>query len=462
VALGTWASHVLAREVLGSSSELPLVFSPDARLLGLGFAISVATGVIFGLAPALRAIGLARASAMITNQRQAVGLGPMRGMKSLVVGQLALSSVIVFAALLFGRTLVNYTRVEPGFAADRLVTVSFDAIVSGYPADRMTELGERLVTAARSVPGVLSAAVSRCGLIAGCSSSGGFNIEGAGPGNTLYRNWISADYFVTAGIPLLRGRAFDQRDGGHGAPVAIVNETVARRYFPGQDPIGRRLGVSALDTEIVGVVADAHTQTLHDPPVPMLYQPIDQKGPQAQTALTNLDVRVSGDPGAAVPAIREAIRSAEPSLLLDDAAPMSARLARDLNRERLVGLLAFSFAILALILAALGLYGVLSYSVSRRTQEIGVRMALGARRITVMKAVIGHAAMLTAIGLVTGLLGIAAGSRYVAGLLYDVRPLDPVALGGVLLVFLVVTTVAAYLPARRATRIDPLTALRSE
>jgi len=196
--------------------------------------------------------------------------------------------------------------------------------------------------------------------------------------------------------------------------------------------------------------------------VPMVYFPIGQKDAQFQTALTNLDVRVAGDSRGAVRALREAIRRVEPDLLLDEVAPMSQRLARDLNSERIVAGLAFSFAIVALLLASLGLYGVLSHNVARRTQEIGVRMALGAPRMVVMGLVLGQSASLTVMGLLGGLLGAAVGTRYLSGLLSGVTPLDPLTLAVVCLILLIVMMLASYVPARRATRVDPLTALRSE
>ena len=194
-------------------------------------------------------------------------------------------------------------------------------------------------------------------------------------------NWVSPGYFLTAGIPLVAGREFDERDGEHAARVAVVNESIARRYFPGLNPIGRRIGSSKLETEIVGVVRDAHTQTLHEPPVPMIYFPIDQRPAARNTSITNLDVRVAGDPRQVVADVRTAIRRAEPGLLLNDVGLMSVRLDRDLSRERVVAYLAFSFALLTLFLASIGLYGVLSHGVTRRTQEIGVRWRLlGAAR----------------------------------------------------------------------------------
>jgi ABC-type lipoprotein release transport system permease subunit len=217
-----------------------------------------------------------------------------------------------------------------------------------------------------------------------------------------------------------------------------------------------------LDIEIVGVVRDARTQTLHEPPVPMVYFPIEQRPAARNTAITNLDVRVAGEPRQAVAAVRDAIQRAEPGLLLGDVALMSARLERDLSRERVVAYLAFSFGLLTLLLASLGLYGVLSYGVARRTQEIGVRMALGARRSAVMGSVLKGSLKLTLAGIVLGLLAAAAVARYLSGMLFGVTPLDPLTFFAVSGTFVLVTTLAACLPARRATKVDPLVALRCE
>jgi ABC-type lipoprotein release transport system permease subunit len=215
-------------------------------------------------------------------------------------------------------------------------------------------------------------------------------------------------------------------------------------------------------TEIVGIARDARTQTLHDAPVPLAYFPADQLPKSRYTVFTNLDARVSGDPAAMVPVIREAIRRSEPNLLIADVAKMSRRLERDINRERLVATLAFSFGALTLLLASLGLYGVLSYGVARRTQEIGVRMALGAKRREVMAIVLGQSAKLTIAGIVLGLIAAAASVRYLSGMLFGVEPLDPTTFIVVIATFAIVTMLAAYVPARRATTVDPVIALRSE
>jgi predicted permease len=384
-------------------------------------------------------------------------------MRTRVVAQLALAVVVVFAAALLGRTLINFMQIDPGFSIDRIVSVSFDPIDSGYTAEEMPALGRRLVETVSSVPGILSASVSRCGLIAGCTSSGSYMIEGIDDPATLYQNWVSPGYFANVGIPLVAGREFDDRDRQNGQPVTIVNESIARRWFPGVNPVGRRLGPSRPDMEIVGVVRDARTQSLHDAPVPMAYFPVTQTtGLIRQSSLTNLDVRVSGGAGPSLGALRDAIRRSEPRLLIGDLVPKATHLRRDLSRERVVAYLSLSFGALALILASLGLYGVLSYGVARRTQEIGVRMALGARRAEVMRLVLGESMRMTAAGLGLGLAGAIVCSRYLSGMLFGVAPLDPAAFGAVVLALAVVTTLASYIPAHRATTVDPLVALRSE
>jgi predicted permease len=460
--IGRWGSTYLARQVISSSSPLPQIFQPDGRLVAFALLVSMVTAFAFGLAPALRAVRSGSTVGLHTNQRQRVGHGSLKGMRSLVVFQLALAVTVVFAAVLLGRTLLNFVRTDPGFTTAQLVTASFDPIDSGYPADQVQSLARRLVETAAGLPGVTAASVSRCGLVAGCSSSGSLDLE-ADKQASFYKNWVTTDYFKTTGIPLVGGRAFTDRDSQNAPPVVIINETAARAYFAGVNPVGKRIGNAKLfDTEVVGVARDARTQTLHDAPVPMAYFPAEQLPPNKFMVFSNLDVRVTGDAAAMAPVIREAIRRSEPDLLLSDVASMSRRLERDLNRERIVAVLAFSFGALTLLLASLGLYGVLSYGVARRTQEIGVRMALGAKKRDVMAIVLGQSARLTIAGIVLGLIAAAASVRYLSGMLFGVEPLDPTTFIVVVATFAIVTMLAAYVPARRATTVDPVVALRSE
>jgi predicted permease len=454
---GRWASGFLAHQVLGSSRVLPPVFSPDGRLMIFAAGLSVITAVLFGLAPAIRATRIGRGASLGTNQRAAVGHSTMRGMRPLVAAQLALSVVVVSAAVLLGRTLINFTRVDPGFDVDHVVSASFSPAASGYGAKSIPALNDRLVAAMRELPGVTSAAVSVCGLVDGCFYSSGFNIEGATSGASFQDNWVGPGYFGTVGMPLVSGRGIEPRDVNGGARVAVITESVARRYFTGQDPLGKRLGFNQLDTEIVGVVRDARAKSLREPPTQMVYFPIDES-----RAPSNLDVRVTGDAGQAVAAVRNAFRATEPRLLVDSVSTMRSRLARDVGRERLVAYLASGFALLALLLASLGLYGVLSYAVARRTQEIGVRMALGARSVEVAGLVLRDALRVVALGLVAGVGAAFWASRMLHNLLFDVSVSDPATGALVLVVLVFVTLAAAYLPARRAARVDPITALRNE
>jgi predicted permease len=453
---GRWASAFLARQVVGTSRVLPPVFSPDARLILFAVSLTILTAILFGLAPAIRATRIGGTVSIGSNQRLAIGETSMRGMRPLVAAQLALAVVVVFAAALMGRTLINFARVDPGFEVDRLVSATFSPAASGYAQESVPALSERLVAAVRRLPGVSSAAVSGCGLVDNCFHSSGFTIEGVPNSVSLQDNWVGPGYFATVGMRLVTGRGFEPRDMTGKPGVAVVTESIARRYFPGQDPLGKRLGFNQLDTEIVGVVRDARVKSLRDP-TPIVYFPLD-----ASRAPNYLDVRVAGDAEQAVGAIRDALRRTEPGLVLDSVTTLQSRLGRDVARERLVAYLASGFAGLALLLASLGLYGVLSYAVARRTQEIGVRMALGARARTIASLVLYDALKVVAIGLLAGIFVASGVGRLLRSLLFDVSLSDPVTGAFVLLVLVLVTLTAAYLPARCATRVDPITALRTE
>jgi predicted permease len=470
VVVGTWASRLLAREVIGRSGDsLPVVFTPDSRVVIFATMVTLGTALLFGLAPALRTIAMGRRVSLSTTQRMAVGQMKKGGMRALVVGQLALSVLVVFAAVVLGRTLVNFLRIDPGFPTDRLVVASLDPVTSRYTRPQMPALSQRLLDAVRAVPGVRSAATSMCGLLAGCSSSSTCIVEGAAEEVSLRQNWISPSYFVTTGIPLLSGREFHEQDTQGGAQVAIVNEAFVQRFFPGQTPVGRRLGRESiqpqdtrLNIEIVGVVRNARTQSLQELPEPLAYFPITQWPTFLGPGVSSLAIRADGDPRAILAAVRNAIREAEPNLLLVDVSTMSARLSRHLNREHIVAYLTFGFAALTLLLASLGLYGVLSYGVARQTQEIGVRMALGARRLQVMRSVLGQSARLTIAGISLGLVAATAAAGYLSTMLFGVTPRDPWTFVSVLIIFAAVTTLAAFVPARRATAVNPVLALRHE
>jgi len=457
---GAWVSSSVARLVLNTSRGLPAVFNADLRLIVFACAVVLIMAALFGLTPALRASRLGRDLPITTNQHRSTTRSTMRGMRPLVALQFALSVAVVFAAVLLGRTLMNFVRLDPGFTIDHMLSASFDVAASGYTRGQWPALTERLVTAARSVPGVTSAAASTCGLLDNCSYSTSLVVDSSQRTFSTQENWVGPDYFSTTGIPLVAGREFDAHDAGSGARVAIVTQSIATRDFAGQNPIGRRLGSSPpLDTEIVGVVGDARVVTLHVPPPPMVYFPMGQPN-SPQSAPTSLDIKVSGDPAEVAPRVRDALRQAEPGLVIDGVTTMSARVVRDVGRERIVAYLAGGFAAIALFLASLGLYGTLSYAVAGRTREIGVRMALGAQWREVAWLVIRDAATVVAGGLALGAGAAFVTVRWLNALLFDVTGADPMTHAIVLAVLVLVTLAAAYLPARRAARVDPVEALR--
>ncbi len=454
-----WTSALLARAVFDRAGELPPVFALDARVWIFTALLSIGSALAFGLAPALRAVGAGLRNAIQVNQRISTYVA-LRGMRPLVAAQLALSFAVVFAAVLLGRTLSYLARIDPGFNPDRVVVAAIDPDTSGYSREQIPALVDRMVAATSALPGVLSTSVSTCALMTNCSYSSGFAIEDAGRGIQFNHNWISPAYFSTLGIPLVSGRDFTERDTPQGPRVAIISESVARRFFPNQSPLGKRLGYDALDTEIVGVVRDARP-TLHAAPSAMIYFPTKQP-PNFTASPHAVLVRVSGDPGPAVSGIRAALQRSEPGLLLDNISTMSATLDRDIARERLIAYLAGSFAFLALLLACVGLYGVLSYTVARRTPEIGVRMALGAQPGDLIRMVVGDGSRVVLTGIGLGVVSALLVGRLVTGLLAGVTASDPVTLLAVAVSLLVIALAASYIPARRAARVNPIAALRTE
>ena len=459
-----WSRHVLATQLLGTASILPAGFSLDLRTLMFALSASVVAALVFAVAPALRA---ARAGSLVAeglNERQATGLAALRGMRPFVVLQLALSVVIIFAATLLSRSLFNLVRVDTGFASEHLVTASFFGVRALAAAGgSVAAVEDRLLSAASGLPGTPAAAVSVCGLIAGCSYTTGIFIDGIDGTVPVYQNWVGPRYFAIVGMRMLRGREFDERDTADSTPVVVITESIARRYLPGRDPIGVRLrGVVAsqqYDAEIVGVVADIRPVSLRDAPAAMVFYPMTRRREDAMP--TTIDIRVSGDANLAVGAVREALTRAEPALTFN-VTSMPMRLARQVERDRAVAYLTSGFAGLALLLSSVGLYGVLSYLVGQRSREIGVRLALGAQRTDVLALVLRQGAALTLTGLGAGLAVAPVATRTLKDMFFDVSPLDVGTFLSVAFVLLSVGALATIVPARRAARVDPIVALRYE
>jgi predicted permease len=386
--------------------------------------------------------------------------------RGLVVGQVALSMLLLAGAVLFARSLYNLRTLDPGFEVESLLTFSIDPSLSGYTEDRTLSLYERMEQELAAVPGVRGVSGSVMGALTGNGWSMTVRVDGyaqkEGEDMNPGVDAVGPRYFETMGIPLVSGREFTEKDT-RGAPrVAIINETMAKYFFDGTNPLGRRFGFgrdSANAIEIVGVAKDVRSQGLRDVPPRFIYVPYRQS--DELTSLT-FYARAVGDPGAAVGQLRQAGQRLDPNQPHYDVRTMTAQVGESLFVERMVAALSVAFGALATLLAAVGLYGVMSYAVARRTREIGIRMALGAERGRVLWLVLREVAMLAGVGVVAGLFGAFYLTRQVESQLFGLSPNDPATLVGAVLLLLAVALLAGFVPARRATTIDPMVALRTE
>jgi predicted permease len=381
------------------------------------------------------------------------------------VVQVALSLVLLVTAGLFLRTLSNLQRVNPGFNPNNVVLFSVAPGLSGYDRTRAITLYEQMKATLAAVPGVRS--VSFAGpesLLADGQTTANVYIDGSDVQQAATLVGIDRDFFNTMEIPLLLGRSFTAADTATSTRVAIVNETFVRKFFPGLNPIGKHFAgrpaaPAAGQTEIVGVAADAKVNSLREDAPAMYYRPISQFPVPSRMVL----VRTAIDAASMLPAIAEAMRSVDPQLPLRDVSTQVERIGRSyLLNERVFAYASTGFGALALFVAMIGLFGLMSYSISRRTKEIGLRMALGAERATVMKSVLTEALGLVAIGIVVGLCGSVAMARLVSSLLFGLAPYDPFTISTAAVLMLCVSYCAGYFPARRASRVDPMIALRHD
>jgi putative ABC transport system permease protein len=444
----------------------------DWRVLVFTLSVTVITAVLFGTAPALRASGV-QPNEGLKEQSRAIAGEPRFGLGSLLVaGQVALSLILIVAAGLFIRTFVSLSRTNLGFDVDPILLVTLNTQRVPASAEQRIGLYEQARQAVLVLPGVQAA-----GLSAMTPISGGIwntlleNPEGLALSERdreSYVNEISPGWLTTYGIPLVAGRDFTDADR-RGAPhVILVNETFARKFFPGKNPLGQRVREvgdpvrKPPEREIAGVVRDAVYNSLRQAPPPTMYQAAAQSeetgGPGATTV--NLNVRVaSGSPALLTRSVVEAIGRINKDITLTFR-PLATNVQASTNQERLVALLSGFFGALALLLAAVGLYGVMSYNVSRRRAEIGIRMALGAAPAGVISLVLKRVALLVGSGLVIGAAASLWAAKFVTPLIFGLQPRDPVTLAGAVVVLSVIGAFAGWLPARRAARIDPAMVLR--
>jgi predicted permease len=441
------------------------VLTMDGRVLAFALVLSLATVLAFGVIPALRA---ARTDiAPVLGAAQGRSTGRSRTRSALVVLQVALSFVLLVGAGLFVRSLRRITGTELGFDHANTLVVSLGLRAHGYTDSSGARFYRALLDRARTIPGVSSATYGSVVPLSGASRMGGVVGEGSAltlpPGETMfdtYENVVAPDYFRTLGTPLVAGREFTERDDASAPRVVIVNETFARRFWPGGNAVGRRIRTEETGPwmEVVGVVRDAAYEEVGETPHAVLYEPLYQR----YDPRMKLFLRAAGEAAALAEPARAAVRAIDPNLPVADVRLFSDVFDQSVLRYRTNATLVTLFGALAVVLAAVGLYGVISFVVAQGTREIGVRVALGASRRDVLRHVVGGGMALALAGMALGAAGALAASRLVAGLLFGVTPTDPTSFIAVATVLAAVSLVASWLPAARAARVDPMVALRSE
>jgi predicted permease len=467
-----WAAGALLAFLPRSEVPIRLDLSPDLRVLGFTFAISLLTGILFGLAPAIRATNLSLAPALAGTGTKP---GQMRIGKALVIGQISVSILLLVGAGLFVRTFQNLRNVDTGFDREHILSVRVEPAGSDQRTPQLDQTYQGLMRRLAAMPGVRAASMGGYGPISRSAWERGQSLDSANQAaidgytigqETVRLPWmqIYPNYFAAMGIPLMAGRDFSFSDSEGQKEVVIVNESLARTYFANRNPVGGRIGFGGQTMirwmEIVGVVKDAHYASLREPPMPMFYAPFMQR--HTGRGQMTLHVRTSGDPIAVARAVRREIQEVSGGAPLFEMQTLAAQVDSSLVQERLIAALCGLFGVVALLLVSIGLFGLMAYSVTRRTREIGVRMALGARASDVSWLVLRETLLLAAIGLAIGLPASVALTRLISSRLFGLSPSDPVTLGGAALLMASVALLAGYIPARRASGVDPMSALRYE
>ena len=460
-----WVASLLVGLLPHSDVSRHLETSINPEILIFTAAISLFTGLLFGLAPAWRSTRVALVEGLKANPCGFGGPHRERWDYALVSVQVALSLVVLVAAGLFVRTLWNLHHVDAGFSRPQLLLASIDPSSKGWRGKQIFQFYEQLLDRVEALAGVRSAGLARIRLLTGVGVSDPLTIHGyqPQPGENMHvlLNAVSPKYFGTLGIPFQAGRDFEKTDDPDSLGVAIINEMAARRFFPGEDPIGKTIQVgNPVDLRIVGLVQDSKYGDLRDRIESTVYVSALQR-PDAAWRST-LYLRFSGSTASLLASLQSTVNSLAPDLPLFAVRTMDAEVDNLLARERMLTWLSASFGLVALVLAAIGVYGVLAYAVSRSTREIGIRMALGAQRRAVLGLVLGRGLKLVGAGTVLGLMGAMASTRLLRSLLFDVGPADPLTFVAVPLLLAFVTLLACWLPSRRAAKVDPMVALRYE
>jgi putative ABC transport system permease protein len=464
-----WGSKVLLRLAAGGPGTVPLDVRLDDRVLGFTALVTGMTALLFGLVPALRATRVELAATLRAHSRGVTGGllgGPGRlGVgKMLVVVQVALSLTLLVGTSMLVRSTRALSSTDPGVARDRLLIVTVDAAPTGQRDERLVELSRTLLDRVRRVPGVESATFSENGIFSGTESFSTVHVEGFTPRTEADTNVnydrVGPGYVKAIGARLIRGRDISEADNERTPKVTVVNATMAEFYFPNGDAIGHRVRAESETYEIVGVIADTKDHELRQSPTRRLYLPIYQAGP-LPTEFT-FELRATGDPATLVSAVRRELLAVSPALVVLNNDPLTSLMRQSISQDLLVAKVASFFGVLALALAALGLYGVMMYATLRRTSEFGLRMALGAEPRRVGRMVLGEAMSLVVGGAALGLPLAVIATRLLRSQLFGVQQVDPPSIVLALAVLASSAAIAGYLPAARAARVGPLDALRTD
>ena len=465
VVMAYWTMDVIMAFVPPVDMPIDLGLRMDSVTLMFAVGVSLVTGVIFGLAPALQASSPQTINALKEEGRSGSGgrtTGRLRS--ALVVAQVAVCLVLLVGATLFLRSFIAAQTLSPGFDADRLVTASMDMFPSGYLGERNREFQRRAIEAIGALPGVESAAFgSRIPLGFGGNNSTSVAVDGYVPREkeeiVINYSTIGSGYFATMGVPIRAGREYNATDTLESPRTVVINEAMARRYWPDGKALGGRVRFGPNAAEVVGIVADTKYSSINERPVAQLFLPMSRN----EVSTLRLFVRVAGNPGPMVAEVRNAIRTLDPALPVYDARTVSEHMQVAVFAQRMAANLLGAMGVLALLLAAIGLYGVMAYAVSQRTQEMGIRLALGASPSSLLNMIVSQGMKLTTIGLVIGLalaLGAFGSIGAVRTLLPGISPMDPITFIAVPIGLALIALLATWIPGRRAGRVDPLVALR--
>jgi len=466
ILLGSWGSSALVSMVSTGPQTLPLNVEPDMRVLAFTLIVSVVSAVVFGTAPAIRASRVELSASLKSNRSSLSVMTRSLLGRALLVSQVALSLLLLVGAGLFVRSLVNLQGVDTGFNQEHVLLFQIDSDSIGFKEDsNLVKLYRDVEEKVSSIPGVRAAAFSMFAFNQGGWSAPASTRDGSSTARTeqhARNNSVGPSFFEAMGLPLVAGRGFSAQDTQTSPKVAVISEAFAKALFPGSSPLGKRFGLGgpehSEEIEVIGVVRDAKYGDLMEEPKPMAYYPYTQ----SINFLSNFEVNYSGEPGAVVAETRRAIKEVNRDIPIVEAVRMSEHVGRSLVQQKLIARLSSFFGLLALLLACIGLFGIMSYSVAKRTNEIGIRMALGAARGDVMRLVMRDGLVPVLIGVAIGLPAAIASGRLITSLLFGLKPADPLTMCAATLLLLGVAAIAGYLPARKASRVDPMTALRCE